>query len=109
MASSRFIVLNSYLFWPNRLLIVWCALNDKQKYHPNQQISASLIVNFFVLESGESSVLEVLDIALCSNRTLKYAVPIWKNRATCTCSCFTSSDDGFALHVDPLSPSLFCG
>ena len=65
MASSRFMVLNSYLFWQNRLLIVWCALNDKQKYHPNQQISASLIVNFFVLESGESSVLEVLGIALC--------------------------------------------
>lgn len=24
MASSRFIVLDSYLFWQNRLLIVWC-------------------------------------------------------------------------------------
>lgn len=38
MASSRFIVLDSYQFWQNRLLIIWCALNDKQKYHQNQQI-----------------------------------------------------------------------
>lgn len=56
MASSRFIVLDSYLFWQKRLLITWCALNDKQKHHQNQQISASLIVHVFVLES-EASVL----------------------------------------------------
>ena len=50
MASSRFIVLDSYLFWQDRLLIVWCALNDKQKYHQNQEISAFQIVHLFVLE-----------------------------------------------------------
>lgn len=63
--------------------MIWCALNDKQKYHQNQQISASLIVHVFVLESESS----VLGIALCSIKTLKYAVLIWKN-ATCTWSCF---------------------
>lgn len=101
MASSRFIVLDSYLFWQNRLLKIWCALNDKQKYHQNQQMSASLIVHFFVLESGESSVLEAFGIALGSNRTLKYVAPIWKNHVTCAWNCFTSSDDRFALQIDP--------
>lgn len=47
-----------------------------KKYHQNQQILASLIVCFFVLENVESSVLEVLVIAPCSVRTSKYAVSI---------------------------------
>lgn len=102
MASNRFIVLDSYQFWKNRLLLIWCALSDKQKYHQNQQI-ASLIVHFFFvcLKSGKSSVLEVLGSALCSIRTLQYAVPMWKNYAICTWSCFSSKDRGFALQMGP--------
>lgn len=64
MASSRFIVLDSYLFWQNRLLIIWCALNDKQKYHQNQQISASLIAHIFVLENEVVNQISWMSLAL---------------------------------------------
>lgn len=63
MASSRFIVLDSYLFWQNRLLIIWCALNDQQKYHQNQQISV-LIVHIFVLESEVANRVSWKSLAL---------------------------------------------
>lgn len=64
MASSRFIVLDSYLFWQNRLLIIWCALNDQQKYHQNQQISVFLIVHSFVLESKVANQVSRMSLAL---------------------------------------------